>query len=61
MTRATGCLLLSNGSLLNYGSTSKLLQYNWDTKELIYSKDMELEGAVEISRDGRPFLLVSDG
>ena len=62
----TGCLLLSDRSLLIYGSkryygNNKMLLRNWKKEELIYSKDMDIKGAIEIRKDGRQFLLVSDG
>ena len=67
MTEVTGITMLSDGSLLIYGSNRyvsnprRILQYDWNTEDIIYAKDVDTKGAIEIRKDGYPFLLVSDG
>ena len=64
--------LMSNGSLVSYGyrkhqravvhyNIYKLCQHNLKTERLIYSKCMFISGAIEITFDDKPTLLLSDG
>ena len=65
----TGIQLMSDGTLISYGQQAdtrsrlfyRLCQHNLETEQLIYSKEMRVQGAIEITFDGKPTLLLFDG